>query len=58
VATRRGQLECRAQRAFAARSLEPVTKPRPARVLGDRPDYFVGEKRFNLSNDSPTGARD
>ena len=37
---------------------EPVTKPRPARVLGGRRDCFGGQKRFSLSNESPTRARD
>ena len=38
--------------------IEPATKPRPARVLGGRRDCFGGQKRFSLSNESPTRARD
>ena len=29
--------------------LEPVTKPRPARVVGEHPDYCVGMRRFSSS---------
>jgi hypothetical protein len=36
---------------FAKRA---VTKPRPAPTLGGRRDCFGGQKRFSLSNASPT----